>query len=327
MTGPKLSTVRDLKALTDGNGRAFSSLLVLRKLSTKMASNGNPFLGIELGDRTGTFNCTVFSDNPAFESLKAAAEGSVVRIEGKVEYYQNRLAPRLSRAVVAGEAELAAPGALDGLVEVSPEEPGALWDEFQNFIGAIGHPGLRAVVQSVFEAIGADFRTAPAAISMHHAYRHGLLEHTVHIARAAKALLPVYPEVDADLAIAGILLHDIGKTIEYTGTLATRRSRAGILQGHIVLGYRIVREAGLKAKLEPDRLERLEHIILSHQGELEWGAAAMAATPEAVFVSLVDNLDAKMGMVQQALRQSGAGDEFSERLAGLKGPLLTRPPS
>jgi 3'-5' exoribonuclease len=327
MPGPNLSTVRDLKALPEGAGRTFASLLVLRKLTTKTASNGNPFLSIELGDRTGTFNCTVFSDNPAFESLKAGAEGSVVHVEGKVEHYQGRLAPRLSRVAVAGEAELAAPGALDSLVETSPEEPGALWEEFRKFMASIGHPGLRAVVQAVFEEIGAEFRAAPAAVSMHHAYRHGLLEHTVHIARAARALFPVYPEVDADLAMAGILLHDIGKTIEYTGALATRRSRAGILQGHIVLGYRIVREAGLKAKLDPDRLERLEHIILSHQGELEWGAAAMAATPEAVFVSLVDNLDAKMGMVQQALRQSSPGDEFSEKLMGLKAPLLTRPPS
>ncbi len=324
MPGPTLSTVRDLKALADADGRAFSSLLVLRKLSAKMASNGNPFLGVELGDRTGTFNCTVFSDNPAFEAMKGCPEGSVVRVEGKIEHYQGRLAPRLSRVAVAGEAELAAPGALDSLVEASPEEPGALWEEFQAFVAGIAHAGLRSVVQSVFEDIGAAFRTAPAAVSMHHAYRHGLLEHTVHIARSAKALLPVYPEVDADLAMAGILLHDIGKTIEYTGTLATRRSRAGILQGHIVLGYRIVREAGLKAKLDADRLERLEHIILSHQGELEWGAAAMAATPEAVFVSLVDNLDAKMGMVQQALRQSSPGDEFSEKLLGLKAPLLTR---
>ncbi len=108
-----------------------------------------------------------------------------------------------------------------------------------------------------------------------------------------------------------------------TGSTA-KRSRRGILQGHVVLGYQLVRKAGLKARLDPDRLERLEHIILSHQGELEWGAAALAATPEAVFVSMIDNLDAKMGMVQRALRQA-EGEEFSERLPGLNTPLLTRP--
>jgi 3'-5' exoribonuclease len=124
--------------------------------------------------------------------------------------------------------------------------------------------------------------------------------------------------------MAGILVHDTGKTIEYEGTLATKRSRRGILQGHVVLGYQLVRKAGLRAKLDPERLERLEHIVLSHQGEPEWGAAVYAAAPEAVFVSMIDNLDAKMGMVQRALRQANEADEFSERLPGLSSPLLTR---
>ena len=127
-----------------------------------------------------------------------------------------------------------------------------------------------------------------------------------------------------EITLAGILLHDAGKTIEYEGTLATRRSRRGILQGHVILGYQLARKAALKAKLDHDRLERLEHIILSHQGELEWGAAVYAATPEAVFVSMVDNLDARMGMVERALRQANEGDEFSERLPGLNTQLLTK---
>jgi 3'-5' exoribonuclease len=142
--------------------------------------------------------------------------------------------------------------------------------------------------------------------------------------RVCRALLPLYPEVDPDLALAGVLLHDAGKAIEYEGTLATKRSRRGILQGHVVLGYQLARKHGIKAKLDSDRLERLEHVILSHQGEPEWGAAVYAATPEAVFVSMVDNLDAKMGMVQRALRQAGENEEFSERLPGLNAQLLTQ---
>jgi 3'-5' exoribonuclease len=145
------------------------------------------------------------------------------------------------------------------------------------------------------------------------------------MARACRALLPLYTEVDADLAMAGILLHDTGKTIEYEGTLATKRSRRGILQGHVVLGYQLARKHGIKARLDADRLERLEHIVLSHQGEPEWGAAVYAATPEAVFVSMIDNLDAKMGMVQRALRQADPAGEFSERLPGLNTSLLTKP--
>jgi 3'-5' exoribonuclease len=319
-----LLIVRELKAL-DGasHGRPFASLLVVKKLASKTASNGNTFFGLELGDRTGSFSCTVFNDSPVYEALKAAGEGAVVRIEGKVEFYQGRLSPRLAKAVALAEAELGAPGVLDNLVEIPPEDHHALWQEFQTFIGQIINDELRMAVRGVFEEIGDTFRWAPAAVAMHHAYRHGLLEHTVHMARACQALLPLYTDVDPDLAMAGILLHDTGKAIEYEGTLATKRSRRGILQGHVVLGYQLTRKHGIKARVDPDRLERLEHIILSHQGEPEWGAAVYAATPEAVFVSMIDNLDAKMGMVQRALRQAGS-DEFSERLPGLSSPLLTR---
>ena len=319
-----LLIVRELKALDGASqGRPFASLLVVKKLASKTASNGNTFFGLELGDRTGSFSCTVFNDSPVYEALKAAGEGAVVRIEGKVEFYQGRLSPRLAKAVALAEAELGAPGVLDNLVEIPPEDHHALWQEFQTFIGQIINDELRMAVRGVFEEIGDTFRWAPAAVAMHHAYRHGLLEHTVHMARAGQALLPLYTDVDPDLAMAGILLHDTGKAIEYEGTLATKRSRRGILQGHVVLGYQLTRKHGIKARVDPDRLERLEHIILSHQGEPEWGAAVYAATPEAVFVSMIDNLDAKMGMVQRALRQAGS-DEFSERLPGLSSPLLTR---
>jgi 3'-5' exoribonuclease len=321
---PGLTPVRELKG--DGGGRPFASVLVLRKVTAKTAANGNPFLSLELGDRTGSFSCTVFNDSPVFEAVRGATEGTVLRVEGKTDSFQGRLSPRLSRAAALTAEELAAPEVLAQLVERSAEDPAVLWADAQAAVEAIARPELRATVRAVLDELGDAFRNAPAAVSMHHAYRHGLLEHTVHMARAARALLPLYPEVDADLALAGILLHDTGKTIEYEGALATRRSRRGLLQGHVVLGYQLVRRAALKAKLDPELAERLEHVILSHQGELAWGAAALAATPEAVFVSMIDNLDARMGMVQQALRQAVPGEEFSERIAGLGGPLLTRRP-
>ncbi|AKC82678.1 phosphohydrolase [Verrucomicrobia bacterium IMCC26134] len=321
-----LLSVRELKSPELHPGAPFAAVLVVKKLQIKTAANGNPFLSLELGDRSGSFSCTVFGDSPLCEPLKAAGEGAVVRIEGRSDSFQGRFSPKLLRASVLGEEELVAePGLVDALVESAPEDGAALWTEFQAYIDAIGHDELRMTVRSVFEEIGESFRYAPAAVAMHHAYRHGLVEHTLHMARACRALLPLYTEVDGDLAMAGILLHDTGKTIEYEGTLATKRSRRGILQGHVVLGYQLARKHGLKARLDADRLERLEHIILSHQGEPEWGAAVYAATPEAVFVSMIDNLDAKMGMVQRALRQANEADLFSERLPGLCTVLLTRP--
>lgn len=323
MADAVLLSVRELKALE--GARPFTSVLLLRRLTLKTAANGNPFATVEFGDRTGSFTATIFGDHPNFDALKSLAEGIAVHVDGRIEFYQSRLSPRIVTVTVLDEAALTASGALERLIEVPPEDPDEMWREFQGFIDAIGHDELRLTVRAVLEELGDAFRTAPAAIAMHHAYRHGLLEHTLHMARAAKALLPLYREVDADLALAGILVHDAGKVIEYEGALGVRRSRRGTLQGHVVLGYQLVRKAALRARLDADRLERLEHVVLSHQGEPEWGAAVYAATPEAVFVSMVDNLDAKMGMVQRALRQANPSEPFSERVSGLNGPLLTSP--
>ncbi|MBI3886315.1 MAG: HD domain-containing protein [Opitutae bacterium] len=319
-------TVRDIKGLARDGKDTFHSVLLIKRLTARVAKNDNPYLSVELGDKTGSFTLTCFSDNPAFDLCKSAGEGGVLRVEGKVDYYQNKLSPKLLRAEAVSPDQLAGSPLIANLVETAPEDADLLWLELQEHVAFVQHAELRATVQAVFEEIGEPFRAAPAAVAMHHAYRHGLLEHTVHVARACRAVLPLYPEVDADLAMAGVLLHDTGKVIEYHGDLATARSRKGILQGHVVLGYQLARKAGLKAKLNPDLLERLEHIILSHQGELEWGAAVIAATPEAVFVAQLDNLDAKMGMVQRLLRQAGEADEFSEKHFGLNAALLLTKP-
>ena len=216
-TPPAPSTVRELKAAEGSQSRPFASVLVLRKLATKTASNGNPYLSVELGDRTGSFNCTVFSDGPAFEVLRSSAEGAVVRVEGKVETYQGRLSPKLTRAAVVPLDQLTSPEVIANLVETAPEDSELLWKELGAFVDGVSHPELRATIRNVLDEVGDTFRTAPAATFMHHAYRHGLLEHTIHMARACQALLPLYKEVDPELAMAGILLHDVGKTIEYEG--------------------------------------------------------------------------------------------------------------
>lgn len=314
--------VKKLKTIPEGASQEFESLLVFKKSNSRIARNGAEFLMVELGDKTGSFSVTCFSDTPSFIFFKNTPEGSIVRVNGFSDHYQGRFSPKVSQAEVISKEELAESGALDHLIESSPEDVDVLWNELQGYINSIVHDGLRATVAQVMQEIEEPFKVCPAAVSMHHAYRSGLLEHTVHVTRAGNALLPLYPEINRDLAISGMLLHDVGKTIEYEGDMAIRRTRTGILQGHVVLGYRIVRKAAMQTKLDPIMLERLEHIILSHQGELEWGAAAMAATPEAVFVSMVDNLDAKMGMVQQVLRKCDATDTFSDYLPGLKSSVL-----
>ena len=316
-------TIVELKQAPREQKFPFETVLLLRKVAIKRGRNDSEFLNVELGDRTGQIHVVLFENSPLYSRFQQLAEGTVLRVRGHTDYYDNRFSPKVTAVDVVTEEE--ANRYAGNLVESCPEDPALLWKECLAFVESLEHARLRDTVRHAFQEVGEAFQSTPGAISMHHAYRAGLLEHTVHMARAARVLLPLYREVHPDLAMAGILLHDIGKCLEYSGSLSARKTRAGILQGHVVLGYRIARRAAMLAKLEADLLERLEHIILSHQGNLEWGAAALAATPEAVFVSLVDNLDAKMGMVQAALRSSPESAAFSEFMPGLGAPLLVEP--
>lgn len=320
-----ICTIEEIKNKDASKGEAVSGVFVLKKKASKTAKNDSTYLSLEYGDRTGNFHAFCFGDNPIYSRIESIDEGSPVFASLVTGVYQGRFSPRLTETRLLSEEELSDPELSTRLVETSLENPDELWQEFQSFVEKIEHEGLRKTVALAIGEIEFGFRSTPAAVAMHHAYRNGLMEHTVHMARACEALLPLYPEVEPSLAMAGILLHDIGKVVEYEGELSVSKSRTGILQGHVVLGYRMARKAGMLAKLESDLLERLEHIILSHQGELEWGAAAMAATPEAVFVSMIDNLDARMGMVQYALRHRSEDKPFSDYLPGLKAPLLTDP--
>ena len=322
----QLSNTTELKQLPSGSLTPFNGVFLLLRKQVRTAKTGNKYLSIELGDKQGSFSANCFGDSGPFAALETVSEGEIIKVSGESDHFNDRFSPKI-RSIIAISSEVAAAeGLLADLVETPPESEELLWKDLQKAVKAIEHAGLRATVEHVLDETEPAFRTRAAAISMHHAYRHGLLEHTTHMARACQALLPLYPEVDADLALAGTILHDVGKLEEYEGESAGRKTRTGILQGHVVLGFRIVRKAALTVKLNTDLTERLEHIVLSHQGELAWGAAVMAATPEAVFVSMIDNLDAKMGMVQRALRNTPEGEPFSEYLGGLQTSLLVQAP-
>ena len=320
-----MNTVAELKQLPKDQKLPFEAVVVLRKSSIKKARNDSEFLMVEFGDKTGVFHYICFGNSSHYSLFLNAAEGAIYRVQGNTDYYQNRFSPSITDISKVHESEVGR--YLEQLVECAPIPLPELWNELQEFVAKIDYTPLRETVATALGELESGFKTTPGAISMHHAYRSGLMEHTVRMCRNCVALLPLYDEVDPDLSLAGVILHDLGKALEYTGSLATTKSKLGHLHGHVVLGYRQVRRAALKAGLEEELLDRLEHIILSHQGELEWGAATKAATPEAVFVSMVDNLDAKMGMVQYALRATPDNQEFSDFVPGLGAPLLTTRPN
>lgn len=310
--------ISEAKKIDESQGKVrFKFLGLLKSKQCRTAKNGSEFLVVEFGDNLGSLSMNCFDGSAVFQILKESNIGEVFCVTASSEFYQGRFSPKFEDLEkIEDTSEV-----LSFLVETSRHDPQEMIAELFSIIEKISDEKLRQTVKYALAETGDNFYKSTAAVKMHHAYMHGLLEHTLGCARTCVALLPFYSFVNADLAIAGCVLHDIGKVEEYAQGLVSDKTRIGILQGHVVLGYRRVRKAGLKNGLSPDMQERLEHIILSHQGELEWGAAVKAATPEAVFVSNVDYFDARMGAVEMALNSPESG-EFTE-VPALRVKILT----
>ncbi|MDR0351329.1 MAG: HD domain-containing protein [Puniceicoccales bacterium] len=321
----KYSNALELRSMPEGKTIVFKSVLVVKRVDIRNAKNGSEFLKIEVGDKTSSFSFTCFENSAIFNSFRGCNAGAIIFLEGMNRHYNGVFSPDILSARKLTETEIIDGNWKHRLTMISEEPVEELAKELNDYIAMITNEKLRNTVTEVLDELGDKFINSVAAKSMHHAYKNGLLEHTVHVVRSGVALLKFYQNVPMDLALAGMILHDVGKVPEYIGDVAVERTKIGLLHGHVVLGYQLVRRFSLKNELEPEILDRLEHIILSHQGRLEYGAVVMPSTPEAIFVSLVDNLDAKMGMVSHLLRTTPVSQIFSEKFPGLESQLLVEP--
>ncbi len=311
----------DIKSAPE-NSR-FSTVIMLLSVDTKKSvKNNSEYLDVKVGDKSSNFSCKIFGSSPVFNLFKTIKSGSIILLEGITKHFNGTFSPDITFAKELSQAEIKEGNFEKELLNCAEEGIDSLKRDLLDIIQTIKDTILKEVVVEVLKEIEDQFNIKPAGTSMHHAYRNGLLEHTVHAAKAGRKLLSLYPFIDYDLAISGLILHDVGKVIEYNNELVAQKTRIGILQGHLIIGYRMIRRIALQKKLNEDILERLEHIILSHHDLPEYGAAVRPATPEAFFVALVDNLDAKMGMVEQLLKSTPECDIFSEKHFGLDAKIL-----
>jgi 3'-5' exoribonuclease len=269
-----------------------------------VARTGDPYLVLDFGDRAGRLGGVMFRpDDAALE----APSGTVVRVSGVVTSYRGvrRLEVRAMEATSDYDR--------DDLVAGPVRDTCVLLGCFEYLRGEIGEPSLRVLVERVLSEPGTmeRFVEAPASTTRHHAYRGGLLEHTVAVATTCQHVAQVYERVDADLLLAAALLHDVGKIDELAFDTYARYTDQGRLVGHVVLGERRVARAAesLVGMLADEVRLKLSHAILSHHGELEWGAPKRPSTLEALLLHHVDNLDAKLAGFSEAARHASAVDE------------------
>ena len=210
-------------------------------------------------------------------------------------------------------------------------------DELRGIMGSLSHPAMRALADAYLsnDAFMARVRQAPAAVSVHHAWIGGLLEHTLQLLNLAEAMLPLYPGLNRDLVLMGLFLHDLGKTSELTWERGFAYTTEGNLIGHTVKGVIMLSAMANKisrdeaTRLPADALLVLQHIVLSHHGSLEFGAAKVPSTPEAIFVAMLDNLDAKTTVAIHAVQREktiGPGQDFTDRVWSLDTRLFRPDP-
>jgi 3'-5' exoribonuclease len=311
---PARASVRDLE-----DGQRVDGVYAVRERELRRKRNGEPWLRLSLGDATGSVEAVSWEDAEA--RYAAAAPGTAVLVAGVFEVSERWGAKvKLSelREAAAGEYD---PGDLAAESEVSLE---VLEGKLRQLLETVQAPQLRQLLDRFFgdgSPTWARFRDAPAAKVYHQAYRHGLLEHTVSVAQAVSAAANFFPGIDRDVAVAGALLHDIGKTEAYNDDpLAIDLTDAGRLQGEIPLGYYTVRrEIEEVPGFDPSLAQAVLHIILSHHGSLEHGSPVLPATREAVLVHMIDNLGGRLGSFDRLERELPAGESWSSFDRALAG--------
>jgi 3'-5' exoribonuclease len=276
---------------------------VVRSKEVRQRRGGGPYLALNLGDRTGEVAALVWENVPALG--KVLEVGAVVSVKGQVQRYNNRI------QVVIRQAEAVAPDAVDDSLYVrsSSVDADILWQRLEGLIEAIGNRHLRQLLFRVLSDpdVASKLKVAPAARGMHHAFRSGLLEHTVSMATMGRWLASHYG-LDEDLVVAGCVLHDLGKVWELEMSPSIEYTDDGRLLGHLTMEVLHVDRVISELAAFPGELRRqLLHLLLAHHGEYEYGSPRRPKTPEALLVHMVDVLDSRMAGMMEAI--SADGDE------------------
>jgi 3'-5' exoribonuclease len=271
---------------------------------------GDSFLSLTLRDVTGEIRATMFDDVEKYQG--EFDEEDFVKVEARTRLYQGRLELLVSRIRrVVPDLDRALGFREENCLPVAPRDPEAMWRELLDHIDAVRDAGIQALLRRIVADHGERLRVWPAAQSVHHAYRSGLLEHVLQVTRVARDLAVAY-DADTDLVVAGAILHDIGKLYEIDYARVGSYSFEGNLVGHIPLGLMMVRgaAAGLTSLSERTRT-LIEHMVASHHGSMEFGSPVEPKTIEAFILAAADELDAKIHQVRRAVEEDVNDGEFT----------------
>lgn len=285
--------------------------LLVRTSDARTDSKGKTYLDMNLADRTGEMNCKMWD-----VTMPAPVPGTVVKVRGTVTEYNGRLQLRVEKMRPATEEDQVD---MSLLVPSAPEKPEVMLKSIQTTVDAFGSEALRKIVREMIAMAGDSLMWFPAAKSIHHAERGGLLHHITSMLSTAEHIIQSYPFLNGDLIRAGVILHDLCKISEMKSDElgnVTDYTRDGLLIGHLVRGVSQIAEAARRADVTGEVVVLLEHMVISHHGEAAYGSPRPPMFIEAEVLRWIDILDARMNEMQGVMERTPPGT-FSERIWSL----------
>ena len=293
----------------------FEGFLLVRSSDQRTGSNGSKYLDMNLTDRTGEINCKMWDGTVA-----PPPAGTVIKVRGLVQEYNGRTQLRVERMRPAQEEDHVD---LSRLVPCAPEKPEDMLREINDAIDRFASEDLQKLVREMLRMAGDRLMWFPAGQRLHHAERSGLLHHTTGMLRLAEHVIEAYPFLHGDLLRAGVILHDLSKISEMKSDEMGNVSdytRDGLLIGHLVRGVAQLAQAAKNVGVEGEMVVLLEHMIISHHGEAEYGSPRQPMFPEAEVLHWIDLLDARMNEMQGIMDRVPEG-AFSEKIWSLERRL------
>ena len=300
--------------------KVITSTFVVVSKQVKPKKSGEPYLALILGDRTGQLEAKMW-DNVE-DAIDAFEQDDFLKIKGLLNKYKNRFQITIHKLRRLGDSEID----FSDYLPKTTKDIGELWQTLAAFVTSFRDPHLKSLVEAFMSdpEIAEPYRNAPAAKTLHHAYIGGLLDHVVSLFRSCDLMCQNYPQINRDLLLTGAFLHDIGKIHELTYNRSFSYTTSGQLLGHMIIELEM-----LQAKLAllpgfPDALKTLiEHMIISHHGQYEFGSPKLPMFPEALMLHYLDDLDSKMEAMRAHFEREAALDSpWTSYNASLGRPLL-----
>ena len=314
--------MKEYKKLAEAQiGDNFTRPLLIDSIKTEIASNGNPFLKIAVTDGETMQSIVLF--DTAIEAL--AAQGIKADILADIDLMVESYRGNKSFKIVSMKPTDDPDADIKDYIKLPPVDIDLMYNEIiekikgaaQTFEGK--YEPLADLTVSILKKYEEGYKRSSAAISMHHNLRGGLLYHSYRMVLAAEVLCTVYTLLDKELLICGAAIHDIGKLWEYNTSEAGNAefTPSGVLFGHLYMGASLIKQFTAGHNYDPEKVQMLIHLILSHHGQREWGAVTLPAIPEAVMLHNIDDIDAKMYMCESNYEHMDGGEMTEKRVFGL----------